>query len=36
MFAMTAFGLLGPATLAAIVPALAALRLDPMIALRDE
>jgi predicted permease len=35
-FATTALGLLGAATLAAIVPALAALRLDPMIALRDE
>jgi predicted permease len=35
-FATTLLGLLGAATLAAIVPALAALRLDPMIALRDE
>jgi predicted permease len=35
-FATTAAGLFGAATLAAIVPALAALRLDPMIALRDE
>ena len=35
-FASTAAGLLGAATLAAIGPALSALRLDPMIALRDE
>jgi len=34
-FAATALSLLGAATGAAIVPALAALRLDPMIALRD-
>ena len=35
-FAATALALFGAATLAAIVPAVAALRLDPMIALRDE